>query len=164
MKKRIFLCFSIILGIVGLILKSIIESKMMATPSTLMVPATIFIVSASFILIIHTELKERMERYTLSLAMFLLTIKELLWSGSTISIILYIMLTVSMFKDIKSKTLNIMIIIDCIVKFILTIWYIANSVNYYNSIYFAVPTIICLLSSLSVNIGVWLICYNQIKE
>ena len=123
--------------------------------------ACAFLAVALILLMIYTFTKGNVSRYILILAMVLLTIKQFLWAGSVISIILYIIIVISLFKPTQQKALNTAIIVDCIIKSLQTILYITDNITYYGSLYYASPYIICLLASLCAGIGVWLIASNQ---
>lgn len=158
--KRIFLSVSIALSIFAIVLKQTIESTMIATPSTTIIPASILISISSFLLIVYTVTSGGIEKYIFLVAMILLSVKEFLWAGSTLSIILYIILVVSLFKPVQHKTLNVIAIIDCVIKTSLTFWYISDNISYYGSFYYATPSIIGLFASLCLSFGICAIVFN----
>ena len=80
------------------------------------------------------------------------------------SIILYAVLVISLFKSIEHKTINIMVIVDCVIKILLTFWYLVDSISYYESFYYALPDVVGLLASLCASIGVWLIAFKPISK
>lgn len=162
--KRIFLGISVVLSVVVIILKQVMKSTMIATPSTAIIPASILILISSLLLITHTTIRGDVAKYIFLFAILLLSIKEFLWTGSAVSIILYIMLIISLFKSIEHKTINVMVIVDCVIKILLTFWYLANNISYYGSFYYALPDVIGLLSSLCASIGIWLIVFKPISK
>lgn len=162
--KRIFLGIAVVLSVVVIILKQVIKSAMIATPSTAIIPASILILISSLLLITHTTIRGDVTKYIFLFAILLLSIKEFLWTGSVVSIILYIMLIISLFKSIEHKIINIMVIVDCVIKILLMFWYLADSISYYGGFYYALPDVVGLLSSLCASIGIWLIVFKPISN
>lgn len=162
--KRFFFCLSLLLCISGITLKHIIDSTMIAVVYSSMPIACAFLAVSLVLLMIYTFTKGNASKYILILTMVLLTIKQFLWSGSIASIILYIIIVISLFKPTQQKALNIVIIVDCIIKSLQTILYITDNITYYDSLYYASPYITCLLASLCASIGVWLIAFKPISK
>ena len=162
--KKIFFYVALFLCIIGLILKYIIDSTKIAVAYTTMPIACLFLIAALFLLIIHNFINNNASKYIFLFAMLFLIVEECLCIGNTISIIFYIILAISTFKPVKKKTINITTIAASLTTIVLTIYFIIDSINYNGNFYYAAPTIICLISSLCANTGVWVMAFESTSK
>ncbi len=154
---QIFLIISIILNVLCLLSKQYIESSMIAVVATTMVQSVIVSLISSVLLIVSTSYDFKMLKYLTLLSIFLLITREILWKGSTISILLYVLIVLSFFKSVKNKSIKIAVVVDCIVKTLLTVLYIFETISYYGKFYYSIPTIISILASLCISVGFYLV-------